>query len=111
MWRHEVLVTEQDWQRSRRSFARYGGYELTIHGAESTDFSDGALYSPLGHLTRAKAIDPDRMIAVIDAYLVAFFRRELMGTTEALLRGPSPRFPEVDFVAREPAHDPVGGDG
>jgi hypothetical protein len=111
MWRHEVMVTEQDWQRSRRSFAAYGGYELRIHGAESTDFYDGPLYSPLGHLTRAKSIDPSRMIAIINAYLVAFFRQQLMGTTEVLLSGPSQGFPEVDLSVWKPPTTLGDGDG
>jgi dienelactone hydrolase len=100
--RHDAQTTERDWKRSHASFARYGGYELTVHGVNHMDFSDSPLYSPLKSLTHAGPIGADRVIEITETYLLAFFRKHLTGSTEPLLDAPSPRFPEVDFVIWKP---------
>jgi len=65
-----------------------------------------------GHMVIASAppllgsIDPARALTVTDAYLEAFFGQYLQGTSSALLRDPSPRYPEVTFE-----RDAQPGDG
>ncbi|MET8335877.1 hypothetical protein ABZV14_10150 [Streptosporangium canum] len=46
---------------------------------------------PSGARADARAVDITR------AYLLAFFDRHLRGRPEPLLRGPSPKYPEVRF--------------
>ena len=43
-------------------------------------------------------IDPVRALAAEHAYIRAFFDRELRHGDGHLLDGPSPRFPEVQFI-------------
>ncbi|GAA4262525.1 alpha/beta hydrolase family protein [Dactylosporangium darangshiense] len=44
-------------------------------------------------------VDPARSVTAQRAYLLAFFDRYLRGRQSRLLTGPSPRYPEIRFVA------------
>ncbi|WP_033337937.1 alpha/beta hydrolase family protein [Catenuloplanes japonicus] len=60
-------------------------------------FSDAAVFGPLiGE--EVQPLDGARTIEIIRRYDRAFFAHHLRGTPQPLLNGPSPRFPEVDFV-------------
>jgi hypothetical protein len=43
-------------------------------------------------------IDPERALAAERAYVLAFFDRTLRHRDGHLLDGPSPRFPEIQFI-------------
>ncbi len=78
-------------------------YFLSLSGARHFNFSDLPyrqipILRPLFRFVGLDgAITPDRGLAVTNAYLVAFFDAYLKGSTEALLQGPSPAYPEVTF--------------
>ena len=48
------------------------------------------------------SIDAQRAHSIINAYLLAFFKRHLMGRAEALIDDPTPQYPEVIFSVRKP---------
>jgi len=73
---------------------------LILDGAGHNDFSDVTVFKhtvDLGALFDIGPIDGDRALAIQRRYLTAWFDRTLHGRPSHLLRGESPRFPEVDF--------------
>jgi dienelactone hydrolase len=82
--------------------------ELRLLGSTHGSFTDGEVLvpelAPVLGLTPSQVVDqigtgaPQRSIAVQRAYLRAFFDRYLRHGDGALLRGPSPRYPEMRFV-------------
>ena len=83
--------------------------DLRLNGAQHSTFSDGETLWPqvapvIGLSASALAqlvgtIDPDRAISVERTYLPAYFDQELRHRGSRLLEGPSPRYPEVQFVS------------
>ena len=79
-------------------------YFLQVSGAKHFNFSD----LPLRQVGLARplftwagysgAIDPQRGLQITNAYLVSFFDRYLKGSDNGLLAGPSPVYPEVQFI-------------
>ena len=53
----------------------------------------------LRSLVGGATIEPERMWRVTSDLLLAFFNAHLNGTPAPLLDGPSPEYPEVQFVA------------
>jgi hypothetical protein len=82
------------------------GYYLSISGTRHFNFSDLPLrLSPLARmlfrgLGLIGPIQPDRGLAVSNAYLVAFFDQYLKGANSDLLQGPSLAYPEVQLEER-----------
>jgi dienelactone hydrolase len=73
---------------------------IVIAGAEHDDLSDIAVFKAAfpGHpFFRTGPIEGARAVAVQRAYLVAWLDHVLRGWPNPLLRGESPRYPEVDF--------------
>lgn len=79
-----------------------GHYELILHGAHHFNFTDLAVtFFPLGQpVGLIGSIDGARGLRVTSAYLAAFFDHYLQDAPAPLLDGPSPAYPEVQFVAR-----------
>jgi predicted dienelactone hydrolase len=90
--------------RSIFEYSARGCLWLRVNGARHFNFSDQALIKP-GFLARAAgAIGPadvTRIFAVTNAYVLAFFERNLQRRPVALLDEPSLAFPEVKFIARQ----------
>ncbi len=82
--------------------------QLRLKGSTHGSFTDGEVFvpqlAPVLGLTPAEVVDqigtgaPLRSVAVQRAYLRAFFDRYLRHGDGALLRGPSTRYPEMQFV-------------
>jgi hypothetical protein len=75
---------------------------LRVSGARHFNFSDQALIKPRLLARAVGAIGPadvNRIFAVTNAYVLAFFEHHLQRHPVRLLGGPSPEFPEVKFVA------------
>ena len=82
--------------------------ELRLKGSTHGSFTDGEVFvpqlAPVLGLTPAEVVDqigtgaPLRSVSVQRAYLRAFFGRYLRHGDGALLRGPSARYPEMQFV-------------
>lgn len=88
------------------SASRTAAYYLSIRGTRHFNFSDLPLrLSPLARipfrgLGFIGSIQPERGLAVSNAYLVAFFDRYLRGANSDLLRGASSAYSEVQFEQR-----------
>lgn len=83
-------------------------YFVKVRDGEHPDFMDAPLFSPLLKLAGASGpIDAQRMLALLNAYVGAFFDRYLLGKSTALLNGPSAEYPEVQLEARTA----LGGNG
>ena len=109
MWSEPVdpnaPVEQQSRQDTQTMIRRSAGktYELTIKGTRHFNFSDYAvLYEPvLKPMQMLGAIDGRRGLQITTTYVAAFFDQYLRATNQALLAGPSPDYPEVQFVAHQ----------
>jgi predicted dienelactone hydrolase len=77
---------------------------LVIQGAGHYDFNDTGVFSEQIDLSKMfyeelmlGPIDGRRALAIVRAYLSAWFDHTLRGRSGQLLRGPSSEFPEVEF--------------
>jgi predicted dienelactone hydrolase len=73
---------------------------LVIDGAEHSDITDFTVFKSTVDLSAVFNVGPIngvRALGIQRAYLAAWFDRALRGRHSRLLRGESPRFPEVDF--------------
>jgi dienelactone hydrolase len=102
--RPDLLRSWADFWPNQRGWKR----DLTLHGSRHGSFSDlqtltidigRAFDLPPGTLEPIYGtIDPERSIAVQRAYIAAFFDLHLRDRDVRLLAGPSPAYPEVEFV-------------
>jgi hypothetical protein len=98
-----AYMVERDLERIRRSFARYGGYFLTIHGTWHMNFADSPLFTPVKQLVAAGPIEPRRAMKIINDHTLAFFERYLNNAPEPLLQISFRPYPEVDLeISPEP---------
>jgi dienelactone hydrolase len=89
--RYQELMNEVYRRRTAiQSRLQAPAYRIAIAGAVHMNFSDAALLE-----RDNRGIDPVRAIAIVRAYLGAFFDRYLKGGPTELLSGASGRFPEV----------------
>jgi predicted dienelactone hydrolase len=97
--------TESSW----RSFWAHGrGWraDLTLTGSRHGSYTDAEAILPQlrGRVSDETidagigTVDPARAIAAERAYVVSFFDRRLRSRDDGLLAGPSPRYPEIEFV-------------
>jgi hypothetical protein len=77
-------------------------YSITVRGSRHNNFMDLSVFPPvlkyMGDIVGK--IDGDKMLRIINAYIVAFFDKHVRGIDSPLLNGPSPDFPEVILKAR-----------
>jgi predicted dienelactone hydrolase len=81
-------------------------YVVRFEGAEHLSFTDDVL--TLHRLKRVGtlgndilgAIDGERMVQVVNDYVLAFFDAHLRAQREALLDGPTDRYPEVTLLSK-----------
>jgi predicted dienelactone hydrolase len=88
------FLSDQDHLLSK-NLETHGGYLAEIDGIAHSNFSDGALSSPVRWLTGNGKIDRYRAITIIRQYALAFFELSLKGVREPLLAAPSASYPEV----------------
>ena len=79
-------------------------YHLKLAGVLHRDFSDYPLLSPLSApwLPERGTLNGARTVAVIDAYMLAFFDQYLQQRPASLLNGPSRDYPEAQFASHAP---------
>lgn len=81
------------------------GYLLLVEGSAHYAFGDGYFVAEARDRASAEQygeVPPERMAAIVRAYVVAFLDEVLRGEEPPLLDGPGDDYPEVDFQAREP---------
>ncbi len=81
----------------KASLAKYGGIWLEIPGTTHKSFSDSPLFSPLRFLSGAGTADARQTFAVINAYILAFFDKELKNKDSDLLKARPPKFAGLKF--------------
>jgi hypothetical protein len=95
--------SEVNQERFQRISTNLSGdaYSLEIMGTRHYDFSDIPLLSPLSPWFGLKGpIDGERVLGIINDYVVAYFDRYLKDVENDLLNGPSPDYPEVEFEVK-----------
>jgi len=94
-----------DWEGKERGFDKF--YEntsgekahLILQGTAHFDFSDLPAFSPVARYIGLKGpLNGDRVLEIVRTYTLAFFNQHLHGQNSELLDGPSPEFPEVEFI-------------
>ena len=77
------------------------GYFLQVPGMFHANFTDIPYWSPLlSRLGVTGPLDRTRAHDIVNAYSLAFFERHLKDRPQALLDGPTPRYPEILFENR-----------
>jgi hypothetical protein len=84
--RYTDMLDAQNVKEIADGFARYGGYSLTIVGADHYNFCDAAVLPSLRH-TGMGSISGWRGSSIVGSYLVQFFDRFLNGKSAPLLEG------------------------
>ena len=91
-------------------WANQTGYarELSLSGSAHCSFNDGLVLYPQAASTiglpddvlaeLVGTLDPERSLTIQRTYLRAFFDEHLRHESGRLLRAPSPRYPEIQFV-------------
>jgi len=78
-------------------------YAVAVRGTTHFNFTDLVLYSPVLKFTNEfGSIEGDRMVKIINAYVLAFWDECLNGEISPLLDGTSPDFPEVIVEVKKP---------
>ncbi len=78
-------------------------FHLKLTGVLHYDFGDYPLLTPLnGFLPERGALNGERTLRVVDAYMLAFFDKYLKNQPSPLLNGPSLDYPEVQFESHSP---------
>jgi dienelactone hydrolase len=89
-----VTTWERDW-RLLTSWKRW----LLVAGAVHASFTDLGLLADQTGIDIGARLPGARSLDITRAYVRAFFDEHLRGTPQALLDGPSPRYPEVMFCS------------
>lgn len=84
-------------QQMKSSLGKYGGFWLEIPGTSHKSFSDSPLFSPLRSLSGAGTADRRQASALINAYILAFFDKEIKNKDSDLLKAGSPKDAGLKF--------------
>jgi dienelactone hydrolase len=80
----------------------YGGYQITLHGANHQSFTDHILTSPIGSLSGAGSIPNSEVVALLRQYAVAFFELTLRHQASPLLEKKTSPFPAATYTRFDP---------
>jgi predicted dienelactone hydrolase len=97
-----VVLNAQDFLETEQSIHRFGGYLVSIKGAEHNDFTDQPLISPLRSLSYGGTVPPAEMENIVRRYVLAFFDKTIRGSDPAILRSRSGPFAETTLEAWPP---------
>ncbi len=102
-WAEKDIEQTQTTMRSVYDSLPGDGYFVQVPGMFHIDLTDLDLLSPfLPIIGISGPIGAERAHTIVNAYSVAFFDKELMGSTTILLDGHTKQFPEVIFGAHKP---------
>ncbi|KAH0342466.1 alpha/beta-hydrolase, partial [Aureobasidium melanogenum] len=103
--------TINSWNSFLQASPKFDKLELSLNGSVHNTFSDAPLLADLAGLDELPGVgaalgtlNGRRVLVILAAYTDAFFKFAFHGATKVpeLLKGPSARFPEVDFVVDLP---------
>ncbi len=89
--RYTAALNLLDYQRTVRSFRRYGGLYVRISGSRHQNFAGQA--TPLWQGSAGIAVQ--RVVEIVNTYVLAFFEKYLDGLDSPLLAGDSQAMPEA----------------
>ena len=111
---HQPFMFMGDPQTSWRTVASWKSFwthtpgwhlDLTLRGASGeNDYKDAVSLLPQAGLPASVlakdlgTVKPGQAVSAEEAYVAAFFGRFLRGQASPLLDGPSPRYPQIDFI-------------
>ncbi|CAH0058059.1 unnamed protein product [Clonostachys solani] len=90
----EIDDTWENFFKSQKGWWRL----FTVTDAKHNDWTDMAFWKKWGTTRPLGAIDGDRMVALRNRYVKAFFDEHLLGKDDAVLDGPSEDWPEVNYI-------------
>jgi predicted dienelactone hydrolase len=93
------LRVKEGFDAVDHSLRVHGGYFLAIKGTAHFTYTDYAIYSKLRRFGDAGTADPNFVYQVLNRYTVAFFKKYLYGSSQALLDLSAPAQPGVTFQA------------
>jgi dienelactone hydrolase len=82
--RYNADADRFDYAQLAANLRRNGGIQVTILGTEHMNFTDSALVSRFRRLIHRNRIDPRKVLDTLNAYVLAFLQRNLMGKPTAL---------------------------
>jgi dienelactone hydrolase len=83
----------------KTSLRNFGGYLLSVKGAEHEDFTDQPLISPLRMLSHRGALPASRIQEITRTYVLAFFDMTLRGEDPAVFHPRSAPYTEASLEA------------
>jgi dienelactone hydrolase len=95
-----------DYADMMSSMRQFGGYMVSINGAEHEDFTDQPLVSPLRSLAHRGTIPAAKLEIIVRSYVLAFLDKELRGKDAAVLDTRSNPFSEVKVQVWPPLEHP-----
>jgi predicted dienelactone hydrolase len=109
--RFTSLLTQADYPRLLHNLARNDGVFLVVAGTSHGSFVDRGRAARIRQILglgqpAAGRAEGGRVQEVLRSYALAFFRSHLQGIPSELLRGPSVKFPEVQFRALQDLERP-----
>ena len=96
--RHWELL-DVNVQAIRGSLSKYGGYWLTVRGANHSNFSDSPLYTPIKRIVGAGPVDGRQAMSIVNEYTKAFFQKHLLEQDNGFLDNTWSRTDDVYFEA------------
>jgi predicted dienelactone hydrolase len=75
-------------------------YSVMIKNTTHQNLSDISIWGKLFKMQMLGKIDGERCLNVQNRYILAFFEKYLKGIDDGFLDGPSPEYPEVEFISR-----------
>jgi dienelactone hydrolase len=104
--RRNAALELRDYRQQRHSVEAHGNYLIAVDGTGHVNFEAPPTSPTLRYyLLDSGRLDAQRTMAIVRAYVVAFFQKHLNGANEPILSGPSASYPEVRFSSlpnREP---------
>jgi len=82
----EAALDATDFADLKTSLNSFGGYMLTVKGAEHEDFTDQPLVSPLRYFSHRGTLSAQRVQEIARTYVLAFFDKTLRGKDPEVLR-------------------------
>jgi predicted dienelactone hydrolase len=98
-----AFLDATDFADTEASLHRFGGYLLSINGANHEDFTDQPLVSPFRQLSHRGTVPTAQLQRIVRTYVLAFFDRTLRGEDPGVLRARTSSYAGVTLESWPPA--------
>jgi dienelactone hydrolase len=111
----EAILDATDSADMKSSLSRFGGYLLSVKGAEHEDFTDQPLVSPLRILSHRGTIPAQQIQTIVRSYVLAFFDNTLRGAGPGILAARTGPYVEASLkvwpTSNKVIVSPISSDG